>query len=54
VTQFGSGVDMISRIREHAAEVAKQDLDRQYAEAFRRIKLHIPPEAKEEVPTEIK
>jgi LmbE family N-acetylglucosaminyl deacetylase len=47
VTQFGPETNMIERIRERSAEVAKEakekkGLDMQYAEAFRRIKLHIP------------
>ncbi|MBO0780235.1 MAG: PIG-L family deacetylase [Ktedonobacteraceae bacterium] len=51
-TQFDAGVDMVERIRERAAVVAKdakekQGLDIQYAEAFRRIKLYIPKEEKE-------
>jgi len=58
VTQFGPETDLTERILERAAETAKEakkkkGLDMQYAEAFRRIKLHIPPEAKEEAPTEI-
>jgi LmbE family N-acetylglucosaminyl deacetylase len=59
VTQFDSGADIALRLRERAADVAKeakekQSLDMQYAEAFRRIKLYIPPEAKQETPTESK
>lgn len=52
-SQFDQGgIDMVERIRERAASVAreakeKQGLDIQYAEAFRRIKLFIPPEEKE-------
>src|SRR5579863_1258455 len=47
VTQFGPESKMIDRLRERAAEVAKEakekrGLDMQYAESFRRIKLHIP------------
>jgi LmbE family N-acetylglucosaminyl deacetylase len=58
VTQFGPDTDIPKRILERAAAVAKEakekkGLDMQYAEAFRRIKLHIPPEPKEEAPTEI-
>jgi LmbE family N-acetylglucosaminyl deacetylase len=58
-SQFDSDADIASRLRERAAEVAKEaktklGLDMQYAEAFRRIKLYIPPEVKEEAPTEIK
>jgi hypothetical protein len=53
--QFGPEANMVERIRERAAQVAqdakeKQSLNMQYAEAFRRIKLHIPPESKEDVP----
>jgi LmbE family N-acetylglucosaminyl deacetylase len=48
-TQFGTDTGMISWMREYAAEAAKeaktrQGLAMQYAEAFRRIKLYIPPE----------
>ena len=47
VTQFGPEADMLDRIRKWCAETAKEakekkGLDMQYAEAFRRIKLHIP------------
>ena len=55
VTQFGPEVNMIDRLRERAAEVAKEakekkGLDMQYAEAFRRIKMFIPkkPEGESE------
>ncbi len=42
---------MVERLRERAATVAKEakekkGLDMQFAESFRRIKLHIPPEPK--------
>ncbi len=58
-TQFGPEADMVARIRERAADVAKEakkklGLDMQYAESFRRVKLYVPPEPKEEAPTEIK
>lgn len=58
-TQFTPDADMGKRIRERAAETAKEakekyGLEMQYAEAFRRIKLHVPPEPKEEAPTEVK
>lgn len=58
-SQFDSDADIAARVRERAAAVAKeakdkQGLDMQYAEAFRRIKLYIPPEAKEEAPNETK
>jgi LmbE family N-acetylglucosaminyl deacetylase len=54
-TQFGPEADMVSRVRERAAAVAKgakekKGLDMQYAEAFRRIKLYVPPLPKEDVP----
>jgi LmbE family N-acetylglucosaminyl deacetylase len=56
-SQFDSGSDIASRLRDRSAEVAKEaktklGLDIQYAEAFRRIKLYIPPEAKAKTPTE--
>src|SRR5438067_48622 len=56
-SQFGPEANMVERIRERAAQVAKeakekQGLTMQYAEAFRRIKLHVPPEPKEDVPEE--
>ncbi|GAC1365612.1 MAG: PIG-L family deacetylase [Ktedonobacteraceae bacterium] len=46
---------MVERIRERAASVAKEakekkGLDMQYAEAFRRVKLHVPPEEKTATP----
>ncbi len=51
VTQLGPDADMISRLKERAASVAKEaqqkkGLDIQYAEAFRRIRFYIPPEEK--------
>lgn len=54
-TQFGPEANMVERIRERAAEVAKEakekkGLDMQYAESFRRIKLFVPPQPKEDVP----
>lgn len=56
-TQFDPDAKMGDRLRERAAVVAKEakekkGLDIQYAEAFRRIKLHIPPEPREEAPEE--
>ncbi len=56
-SQFGPNTEIGERIRERAAAVAKEakekkGLDMKYAEAFRRIKLHIPPEPKEEAPEE--
>jgi LmbE family N-acetylglucosaminyl deacetylase len=56
-SQFGPNSEIGERIRERAAAVAKEakekkGLDMKYAEAFRRIKLHIPPEPKEEAPEE--
>ena len=47
VTQFGPEAKMVDRIREWAAETAKEakekkGLDMQYAESFRRIKLYVP------------
>ncbi len=58
VSQFNSDEDISVRIKERSAQVAKQAKEKQglemgYAESFRRIKLHIPPETKEEAPTEI-
>jgi LmbE family N-acetylglucosaminyl deacetylase len=43
--------NMPKRMRERAAQVAKEakekkGLDMQYAEAFRRVKIHVPPEPK--------
>jgi LmbE family N-acetylglucosaminyl deacetylase len=51
VSQLGPDGDMISHIKERAAMVAKEakvkkGLDMQYAEAFRRVKFYIPPEAR--------
>ena len=56
VTQFGASEDITIFVRKHAAEAGKEakeqmGLDMQYAEAFRRIKLYVPPEPKEEAPT---
>src|SRR5579859_1630337 len=56
-SQFGPEANMIERLRERAAQVAKEAKEKkgqdiQYAESFRRIKLHIPPEPKEEAPQE--
>lgn len=55
ITQFGPQPDMVSRMQERAAHIAKEakakkNLDMQYAESFRRIKLHVPPEPKEDAP----
>ncbi len=56
-TQFGPEVNIVERVRERAAETAKEakekkGLDMQYAESFRRIKLFVPeePKVEEEVP----
>jgi LmbE family N-acetylglucosaminyl deacetylase len=56
-SQFGPEANMVERIRERAAQIAKeakekQGLTMQYAEAFRRIKLHVPPQPKEDMPEE--
>ena len=58
-TQFSPDehAKMADRLRERAAHVAKEakekkGLDMQYAESFRRMKLHIPPEPKSEAPEE--
>ena len=52
-TQFSPDSEIPSRIKERAAETAKEakekkGLDMQYAESFRRIKLYIPEEQKAE------
>src|SRR5437588_2780579 len=62
VTQFGPEAKMLDRMREWAAETAKEakekrGLDMQYAEGFRRIKLYVPkqeeqPARKEEAAEE--
>lgn len=54
-TQFSPDANMVGRIRERAADVAKEakekkGLDMQYAESFRRIKLYVPPQPKEDTP----
>ena len=56
-TQFEPNSELPNRIRERAAETAKEakekkGLDMQYAEAFRRIKLFVPkkPELEDEAP----
>ena len=59
VTQFGPEADIVERIRSWAAGTAKEakekkGLEMQYAEQFRRIKLYVPPDPKEEAPTEVK
>jgi LmbE family N-acetylglucosaminyl deacetylase len=53
VTQFGPEADMLESTRKWCAETAKaakekKGLDMQYAEAFRRIKLYIPKEEKDQ------
>ncbi len=53
VTQFGPEGNMPERVRQWAAETAKEakekkGLEMQYAEAFRRIKLYIPKDEKKE------
>ncbi|HEY1353557.1 MAG TPA: PIG-L deacetylase family protein [Ktedonobacteraceae bacterium] len=53
LTQFGPGADMFKGVREWGAETAKEarekkGLDMQYAEAFRRIKLHVPKAEQEQ------
>jgi LmbE family N-acetylglucosaminyl deacetylase len=53
VTQFGPEADMLEMIRKWCAETAKEakekkSLDMQYAEAFRRIKLYVPKEEKDQ------
>jgi LmbE family N-acetylglucosaminyl deacetylase len=50
-SQLGTNVDMVTRMKERAAQVAREaktrkGLDIQYAESFRRVKLYIPPEAR--------
>ncbi|HEY0752550.1 MAG TPA: PIG-L deacetylase family protein [Ktedonobacteraceae bacterium] len=47
VTQFGTGADMLKEIKEWGAETAREakqklGLEMEYAEAFRRVKLHVP------------
>jgi len=53
VTQFGPEADMLESTRKWWAETAKaakekKGLDMQYAEAFRRIKLYVPKEEKDQ------
>src|SRR5215469_13695915 len=53
VTQFGPEADMLESTRKWGAETAKEakekkGLDMQCAEAFRRIKLYVPKEEKEQ------
>jgi len=53
VTQFGPEADMLESTRKWCAETAKEakekkGLDMQYAEAFRRIKLYVPKEEKDQ------
>ncbi|QBD78299.1 PIG-L family deacetylase [Ktedonosporobacter rubrisoli] len=52
-TQFGPDTKLAEMVRERAAKVAqeakeKKGLDMQFAEAFRRVKLYIPPETQAE------
>jgi LmbE family N-acetylglucosaminyl deacetylase len=54
VTQFGPNADMLEGMKRWCAETAKEakekkNLEMQYAESFRRIKLYVP--GKEETPT---
>lgn len=54
-SQFGPESGITERLRERAAAVAKeakekQGLEMQYAESFRRIKLFVPPQPKEDAP----
>ena len=56
-TQFGPETKMLDMIKRWGEETAKQakekkGLEMQYAEAFRRIKLHIPKEEKQDEPEE--
>jgi LmbE family N-acetylglucosaminyl deacetylase len=57
-SQFGPGAsELVRRVRERSADVAKEAKEKQghemqFAEGFRRIKLHIQPEPQEEAPTE--
>src|SRR6266487_439240 len=53
VTQFGPEADMLEMTRKWCAETAKEakekkGQDMQYAEAFRRIKLYVPKEEKDQ------
>jgi LmbE family N-acetylglucosaminyl deacetylase len=53
VTQFGPEADMLESTRKWCAETAKEakekkGLDMRYAEAFRRIKLYVPKEEKDQ------
>ncbi len=53
VTQFGPEANMLERVRNWAAETAKEakekkDLEMQFAEAFRRVKFYIPKQEKKE------
>ena len=53
ITQFGPEADLLEMIRKWCAETAKEakekkGLDMQYAEAFRRIKLYVPKEEKDQ------
>jgi len=54
-SQFGPESGISERLRERSAAVAKEakeklGLDMQYAESFRRIKLFVPPQPKEDAP----
>lgn len=60
VTQFGpeAEAELPRRMREMSSRMAKmaqekKGIEAQYVEAFRRIKLHVPPAPKDEAPTEI-
>lgn len=57
VTQFGPETEMLDMIKRWGEETAKEakekkGLEMQYAEAFRRIKLHVPKEEKQDEPEE--
>ena len=53
VTQFGPEADMLKEIKAWGAETAqeakkKQNLEMEYAESFRRVKLHVPKQENQE------
>ncbi|HYX48267.1 MAG TPA: hypothetical protein VE843_00885, partial [Ktedonobacteraceae bacterium] len=53
VTQFGPEANLLEMVRRWGAETAKEakekkGLEMEYAEAFRRIKLYVPKEEKQE------
>ena len=55
VTQFGPEANMLEGVKRWGAETAKEakekkGLEMQYAESFRRIKLHVPKKEEPEVP----